>query len=69
MKLKGDTPLVPYAQRLRTFLVLGGRLRRSLCLPIYGLASSATGSAPVIFSRRRAVIESTSNTAGCQHGR
>jgi hypothetical protein len=38
---KDNTPPVPYAQRLKTFLSLGGRLRRNVCLPIYGLTSSA----------------------------
>ena len=56
---------MPYAQRLKTFSCQGGRLRRGVCFPIYGLAAPAAGLAPVMFPRQRAVIESTSNTAGC----
>src|ERR1700733_8614410 len=65
MKGKINTPPVPYAQRLKTFSCQGGRLRRGFCFPVYGLAAPASVRAPVIFPRQRAVIESTSNTAGC----
>ena len=49
----------------RPFQCQGGRLRRGVCFPVYGLAASAPVLAPVMFPRQRAVIESTSNTAGC----
>ena len=61
-----STPPVPYAQRLKTFFSLGGRLLRNFCRPVYGLTSFAPVSTSVIFLRQRAVIESTSNTAGCR---
>jgi hypothetical protein len=62
---KMDTLPVPYAQRLKTFSCQGGRLLRGVCFPVYGLAAPAPVWAPVMFPRQRAVIESTSNTAGC----
>src|SRR5208337_4386644 len=43
----------------------GGRLRCGVCFPVYGLAAPAPVMAPVMFPRQRAVIENTSNTAGC----
>src|SRR5882724_2894037 len=51
-------------QRLRTFLCLGGHLHRSVCFPVYGLASSATVSAPVMISRQRAVIKAPRTLQG-----
>src|SRR5579885_2328193 len=47
---------------------LGGNFRGDVCFPIYGLAAFTTGSAPKEKQRQRAVIEDTSNTAGCWKG-
>jgi hypothetical protein len=49
-----------------SFLSLGGNIRGGVCFPIYGLAASTTVSAPEKKQRQRAVIEGTSNTAGCR---
>jgi hypothetical protein len=55
---------VPCAQRLWSFLSLGGNFGGDVCFPIYGLAAVTVGSAPEKKQRQRAVIESTRTLQG-----
>lgn len=67
VKIKSGTPPVPCAQRLWSFLSLGGNFGGDVCFPIYGLAVAAVGSAPEKKQRQRAVIESTRTLQGADH--
>jgi hypothetical protein len=72
LKIKSGTPPVPCAQRLWSFLSLGGNFGGDVCFPIYGLAVVTVGSAPEKKQRQRAVIESTRTLQGaannlCRH--
>src|SRR5580692_523033 len=64
LKNKSGTPPVPCAQRLWSFLSLGGNFGGDVCFPIYGLAVVTVGSAPEKKQRQRAVIESTRTLQG-----